>query len=470
MADKVTAPTKIVTDPVLLSALAKQGVDKDYVELYQDYASKSLGSEHSPYAKFYRDLIGGKRFAVVSGLPMVDAYGQKHELGWTDNAGVIENGNNIFHCVVNKSDVRLITLSDQPTGTKKNAELLYHPQLFLDGIEIKPVADASRRLDVDPINLTYQFNVLEWDYGVCLRRLRVIEGKILGSWVFPAKPTGEIRISYNQTGDYRLRLGQFAIDSDTEVIKPGDFDQLAQFSSYPVIISDTATFYPDASPESTTVDGQAGDNTDQATWAAMVATAGAFANDSATTMSVHIASYSPSPHWQRIIRSIILLSISLPANAVKIAATFSVSGQSKNDNAGWAIDMNAYSSNPTSNIALAAGDFAAAKMGTTPYSDTPITYAGFSIAGFNDLVFNATGLGVIPLSGILKLSLQNANYDVAERVSGSSSPTWIINKAQEMIFYTADQGGSDKPKLVVTYFLPGSRGSMASKLKAAGVI
>ncbi len=38
---KVTDPAKIVTDPVLLSALARQGVDKDYVEFYQDYAPSS---------------------------------------------------------------------------------------------------------------------------------------------------------------------------------------------------------------------------------------------------------------------------------------------------------------------------------------------------------------------------------------------------------------------------------------------
>jgi len=62
MAEKVTDPLKIVTDPVLLSALAKQGIDKDFVEFVQDYAPRSLGKEHSPYAKFYRDLNTNKRF------------------------------------------------------------------------------------------------------------------------------------------------------------------------------------------------------------------------------------------------------------------------------------------------------------------------------------------------------------------------------------------------------------------------
>lgn len=53
MARPVTDPSKIVTDPVVLSALAKLGVDKDYVEFFQDYAPGSL-EQHSPYIKFYR--------------------------------------------------------------------------------------------------------------------------------------------------------------------------------------------------------------------------------------------------------------------------------------------------------------------------------------------------------------------------------------------------------------------------------
>jgi len=50
---KVTDPAKRATDPVLLKKLAQQGIDKDYVEFSQDYAPRSLGKEHSPYAFAY---------------------------------------------------------------------------------------------------------------------------------------------------------------------------------------------------------------------------------------------------------------------------------------------------------------------------------------------------------------------------------------------------------------------------------
>ena len=66
MAEKVTDPVKIVTDELVLRRLAEQGIDKDYVEFFQDYAPRSLGKEHSPYAKFYRDLKSGKRFRQVT--------------------------------------------------------------------------------------------------------------------------------------------------------------------------------------------------------------------------------------------------------------------------------------------------------------------------------------------------------------------------------------------------------------------
>ncbi|MDI6815279.1 MAG: hypothetical protein QMC90_04285, partial [Dehalococcoidales bacterium] len=82
MVQKATQPSKVVTDPILLKELARQGIDEDYVEFVQDYAPRSLGKEHSPYAKFYQDLKSGKRFMVVSGLPMVKVAGHRVESGW----------------------------------------------------------------------------------------------------------------------------------------------------------------------------------------------------------------------------------------------------------------------------------------------------------------------------------------------------------------------------------------------------
>ena len=39
-------------------------------------------------------------------------------------------------------------------------------------------------------------------------------------WVFSKNPKGEVKVVHNQEGDYSLKLGQYAIDSDIELV-PG---------------------------------------------------------------------------------------------------------------------------------------------------------------------------------------------------------------------------------------------------------
>ncbi|MDP2728987.1 MAG: sialidase family protein, partial [Dehalococcoidales bacterium] len=247
MLEKVTDPLKVVTDSVMLSALAKQGIDKDFVEFFQDYAPVKLGKGYSPYAKFYRDLNSDKQFMVVSGLPMVDADGNKIEAGWRV-AGInyFAGNNNLFWAKVQGISIELKAKNDQPDGRKANATLSFTPQLFLNGVQIQPVSSTPTLLTIDPLNPNYLENTLEWNYGIAKRRMRLIEGSMLGSWVFASKPNGEVRIKYNQTGDYKLKLGQFKVNNDEEIIKPEDFDKLARLFGYPVTISDSATFYPDA--------------------------------------------------------------------------------------------------------------------------------------------------------------------------------------------------------------------------------
>uniref|UniRef100_A0A6M3IZN6 Putative tail protein n=1 Tax=viral metagenome TaxID=1070528 RepID=A0A6M3IZN6_9ZZZZ len=269
---KVADPLKKVTDPVLLSALVKQGIDSEYVKFTQDYAPAVVDGKkvkgQSPYSKHYRDLKSGKRFAVFSGLPMVDADGNKNISGWNDN-GSLKNPrytekNNLFKASVDGNKVIIQVKNDQPDGRKAGDKLTFNPQLFLDGLEVSPSNTDAVRLPVDPTNPNYTDNVLEWDYGICKRRLRLIEGKVLGSWVFAKKPIGTVRIKYNQTGDFRLRLGQFKISDDEEQITPDQCDELAKFQGgYPVTISDSATFYPATANLSSTV----GTSTNAGGWA-----------------------------------------------------------------------------------------------------------------------------------------------------------------------------------------------------------
>jgi hypothetical protein len=213
----------------------------------------------------------------------------------------------------------------------------------------------------------------------------------------------------------------------------------------------SATFYPDPNVEVSSVDGEVVETTD-ADWATMRAAAGDSANDSlASDNPVRIASAGGANTWSDLQRSIFLFDTSsLPDDATIISATFSVYGLAKADTFAPAIapDVNVYSSAPASNTALAAGDYDS--LGTTAFCDTPITYAGFNTAGYNDFSLNASGLAAINTTGVSMFGLRNACYDAA-----GVAPTWSASHVASFTTYFADQALTDKdPKLVVTYEVP----------------
>ncbi len=219
MPGKVTEPNKKVTDSVLLKHLAKQGIDSEYVEFTQDYAIPSIvnGKREkgkSPYAKFYKDRVSGKGFMVVSGLPMVNADGKKVEIGWIKEGKKYISKPNQFYAEVEGSTVTIRVINDQPSGAKKGDEFVRTPQLFLNGREI--TCGLPILLPVDPINANYLENTLEWDYGICKRRLRLIEGSIFDRFVFDTKPNGDI-----QTGVYSYPNSSFDTATYPVQVKEG---------------------------------------------------------------------------------------------------------------------------------------------------------------------------------------------------------------------------------------------------------
>lgn len=443
---KVTDPSKMVTDGLVLRELACQGIDKDYVEFFQDYAPRGQGKECSPYAKFYRDLKSGKKIMVVSGLPMVTATGDKIEVGWLFTKGKYYAKANLFSAVVEGKRVTLTCLGDEPDGRKQGDRITWQPQLFLDGVE--QTCGEAVLLETDPTNENYSQNVLEWDYGICQRRLRVIEGRIRERWIFSEDPKGEVRIKHNQEGDYRLKFGQFQINDDEELVPREAFELPNDYfdeTEYPLEVGASATYYPDADEESTSVDGGVKHVDDAGlTWAAIRGAAGTAASDSTVETNVRIYSDELTDKWRNLMRTIFLFDTSaLPDGAVISAATLSLFGVTGWDNLSITPDINIYSSNPASNIALEAGDFDS--LGDTEFA-TAITYAGWSTTGYNDFTLNASGRAAISKSGVSKFGSRNANYDAA-----NSAPNWSNYTDSLIRHYCAELGSGYKPKLVVTY-------------------
>lgn len=437
-------------DTAVLKEFVKQGINKVDVVLEQDYAPKVKGKEQNPYSKTYQDTKSGKSIMIISSLPMVTADGTPIDVGWDIQGKKFVEKNNLFKATVDGVNVTLTVKNDQPfdpaqggpDGRKKNDKLTFHAQLFLNGIEQVPTGPVL--LAVDPINPNYSNNTLEWDYGIAKRRLRLIEGNVLGNWIFPANPNGNVRIVYNQTGSYKLKLGIYKFNDDEERVSAAQFNA----AIYPFEVSDTGgPYYPDANPETASVDGYVSRSVSSEIWSSLTSGAGTGKSDSGTFLANYIAASTTSNQFAILYRNIMLFDTSgLPDTAVVSAATLSIYGASKADSLSAAPDSNIYSSTPASNTALANADYG--NLGSTAFS-TAITYSSISTSGYNDFALNASGISAISLTGISKFGLRNANYDVA-----NSAPNWVSNAWTQVQFYASEGGAGFKPKLVVTYVIP----------------
>lgn len=209
----------------------------------------------------------------------------------------------------------------------------------------------------------------------------------------------------------------------------------------------TLTVYPDANPETTSVDGWAQRDTVVETWATIIAGAGNNSLD--TEASGNLVSFNPDTtagNWILLRRFIVLFDTSaLGASANISAGVLSVEGNGKLDLAGLAPTIDVYTSTPASNTAIVNADFT--QTGAVSQTGSPMAYATWSTTGYNDFTFNATGIGNINKTGVSKFALRNANYDVA-----GTAPTWGATARIQFAGYSADQAGtSSDPKLVITY-------------------
>lgn len=436
--DKVTDPSKIVTDELVLKELARQGIDKDYVEFHEDY-----NIQHK-YAKVYRDLKSNKRVQAISTLPHVNHAGEKIIAGWERAGEYWHVKTNTFVGAVHGTEVQIACVNDQPDGRKQGNAVLWNPQLFIGGKEVKPNSVEASLLSIDPLNPDLTDCTLEWDYGVCTRNLRLIKGRIKEYWYFESKPTGDIRIVHNSMGDWGLKLG--TCGSGTKVFKANIIDNdieevpLDIIPQYPLIIQASSTFYPDADVESTSVDGYAYESTDD-TWSVMRAAGGDSSYDDYYLLVLTIDASATTNEYIDFGRLITLFDTSgLDDEATISAGTYSLYYYTKTNEFAETPSFAVVSSNPASNTTIAAGDFDS--LGTTRYA-TDLGYGDIG-AGYNDWTLNSTGLAAIPKDGITKFGLR-VDWDLDD-----SEPTWGNRDTLQMGWYSADNG-SNEPKLVVTY-------------------
>lgn len=209
------------------------------------------------------------------------------------------------------------------------------------------------------------------------------------------------------------------------------------------------TVYPDAGdPGTTTIEGVVARRPVDESWATISAGAGNY-TDSINDFGsgIYIKASATTNQWYALHRLIFLFDTSsLGAAATISAAVLSLCGTAKVDGLSITPNIDIYPSTPASNTTLANADYA--QVGTTSMTGTsPITYAAFNAAGYNDFTFNSTGIGNISKTAISKFGARNANYDVS-----GTTPTWTVNAASSLISAAADTAGTTSdPKLVITY-------------------
>jgi len=445
---KVTDPAKVVTDPVMIDVLTKQGIDKDYVEFFRDYAPRydpitgAYRKEHSPYAKFYRDLKTGRRFMVVSGLPKVCADGRKIEAGWLWAKNKYYSKSNLFSATVEGRQIS--------AACSTNQFVTWSPQLFLNNKEVSTKTATAALLETDPTNENYHQNVLEWDYGICKRRIRIIEGRLRELWVFDKDPKGEVRIKHNNYGNMKLKLGtgqsdngamlDVGVEDDTEVVSAQEFARAV----FPAEVgASPETFY------STSADGDIysrDDNYDTA----HDATTGDLISATGQKAWLYFAFLSGNPdgeYWD--VKYFEYLDTSgLPDDCIITDVTHAIRGSAGNlaeyENA--MCDLQPFEGTQGDTLELA--DFDA--HGSTVLTDdaSPWEYP-ISTDSYNTVTFNAAGRAIINKTGTTYICIRTRGDVDDTPPSGDNHQT----------FWTSEKGAGYYPKTVVTYTVAEVKGA-----------
>ncbi len=227
----------------------------------------------------------------------------------------------------------------------------------------------------------------------------------------------------------------------------------------------SATYYPDADPETSSVDGQVVRWVPGSTWSSLHDSAGNDHYDATGAVEDLVYADSTPDQWIGIKRGIVLFNTSeLPDSAIIQSAVLSLYGDSKIGlPSGWTFDTNIYSANPASNIDLVNADYGT--LGTTTYSDTALSFESVLLGGYNDFSLNSAGLAAISKTGVSKFGVRNSNYDAA-----NSAPPWSSLAICYVRFSQAEAGAGYKPKLVVTYKPQSTRSPKWAAGKVGGAL
>jgi len=220
-------------------------------------------------------------------------------------------------------------------------------------------------------------------------------------------------------------------------------DATTEYDEYEVVLPDSSIFYPDASPESTSVDGWVR-RAVQAAWSTIRSGAGDAALDSEVEDIVSVLASATTDEWTWIKRAIMLFDASALAGKTVSGVTFSFYTNSKTDDFSDSVSL--VSSSPNTNTALINSDYG--QLGTTKYaSDTALS--SISTGAYTDLTLNATGIAAVQTAldgdGIVKLGMRMTSDN------DNSEPTWASGSQSTLSIKAAQNDQVNAPKLTINY-------------------
>lgn len=201
------------------------------------------------------------------------------------------------------------------------------------------------------------------------------------------------------------------------------------------------TVYPSADANFNQFQDDAGSD-----WATIRAAEGNQVDTSTDSLSV-IGIYGNAATWRRLFRAGFVFNTSaLGAGAVIISAKFCLYGSAKLDDISITPNINIYPFTPTDPASLVAADYSQTGGATPTAYSSVITYANWSITGYNEFALNAAGLAAISLTGNTLISTRNANYDASGDTPGN-----IAANASYLNAYMVEKGTIYRPYLEITY-------------------
>ncbi len=338
------------------------------------------------------------------------------------------------------------------------------PQLLIDGKDTKPVLDDPILLAVDPINVNYQGNTLEWDYGNGIKRhLRIIQGVQQEFFIFPTDPGFDVQVidlAKSKDVGFIWEQAPTAWDAnhDRIEISSNKVVTAAEFARadvvYPVTIDPTTTYTTSSSDgeisaynedwSSQNVAWDRAHDPSSADWI--------FLSDTVLNLGTFAHYRADTSKWGYQVRRIALYFDTEPLDddaSIESVVLKLYGYQLATDIGAWTLriqsGMPTYPSDP-----LVVGDFS-----YTYYSGSGGDIASGSMGtGYKSITLTATGEGWINKTGWTKLMLRDVTNDI-----GDSAP-WVpdnypFGEYNRWKVYAYEQGDGYWPQLEVTYTVEG---------------